>query len=428
LPVLLLGEPIMIIDERSAPAKAPRTFHFLILLFPFGVCGGYASITLAFLLGAHGVSAGAVGALIALSVLPQTWKVLWAPVVDSTLSAKAWYGIGALLVGLTLIAMSLLPHSPAALGLLSALVLVSSAASTFISMASEVFLAGLEPGLHGRASGWTQAGNLGGSGLGGGLALVLAERVHPAWVSGAALGLLCVACAAALPLFSESPRTHVHPTLRATLFEVCRDVWSLARSRDGLLVILLMLLPLGSGGAGVVLNAVAAREWHVSADLAAGVGGLGTGLIAIPAALIGGLLCDVMDRRLCYCLLGCAVVPVLTTAVFLPRTPLCWTAISLAYAAVGAACFGAFMAVVLEVIGEGAAATKFNLMASISNVTPALMPVVEGFLHDRGGSNLMFWGESALSLAAALLYSFVVWATRRRRPVDAALEGLGASA
>jgi MFS family permease len=414
--------------ERSAPAKVPHTSLFLVLFVPFGVCGGYVSVTLAFLLGAHGVSAATIGALVALGVLPQTWKMLWAPVVDATLSAKAWYGIGALLVGVTLVAMSLLPLSPASMALLSVLVFISSAASSFISMSTEVLIAGLEPSLHGRASGWAQAGNLGGSGLGGGLALILAERVHPAWISGAASGVLCVACAAALPLFAESPRTHVRPNLRTTLFEVGRDVWSLARSRGGLLVILLMLLPLGSGGAGVVLNAVAAREWHVSADLAAGVGGLGSGLIAIPAALVGGLLCDVMDRRLCYCLLGCAVVPILTAAVFLPRTPLCWTAVSLAYAAVGAACFGAFMAVVLEVIGEGAAATKFNLMASISNAPAALMPVVEGFLHDRGGSNLMFWGESVLSLAAALLFGLVVWATRRRGPAETAMEGLRASA
>jgi hypothetical protein len=38
--------------ERSGPAKVPRTFLFVILLAPFGACGGYASVTLAFLLGA----------------------------------------------------------------------------------------------------------------------------------------------------------------------------------------------------------------------------------------------------------------------------------------------------------------------------------------------------------------------------------------
>ena len=41
------------------------------------------------------MTVAAIGALVALSVLPQTWKVLWAPLVDTTLSPKLWYLIGA---------------------------------------------------------------------------------------------------------------------------------------------------------------------------------------------------------------------------------------------------------------------------------------------------------------------------------------------
>jgi hypothetical protein len=71
--------------------------------------------------------------------------------------------------------------------------------------------------------------------------------------------------------------------------------------------------------------------------------------------------------------------------------------------------------VVLEVIGRGAAATKFNLMASVSNVPIAVMPLVDGTLHDQHGSNAMFYGEAALSVAAAVLFGLLVLAWRPRK-------------
>jgi len=399
-------------DGAQASAKAPPLALFLLLYAPFGVSSGYVTVTLAFLLGAHGISATAVGALVALSILPQSWKVIWAPIVDATLSARAWYLIGAVATGLTLLALTLLPLTPSAMGWISVLIVASSVASTFTSMSAEVFLAHLEPKLQGRAGGWAQAGNFAGVGLGGSLALVLVERLPPAWISGVVLFVLCVACAAVLPWFHEGAASHRRPNLARTFLAVGRDVWDTSRTRAGLLVIVLMLLPLGSGGAQALLNSTASGEWRVGADLAATVGGLGVGLISIPAALAGGYLCDLMDRRACYCLMGCAVVPILVAAVFMPRTPFWWTVLSLAYGAAIAAAYSAYMGVVIEVIGKGAAATKFNLMASVSNVPITVMPLVDGVFHDKGGSNLMFYGESALSIAAAVLFALLVRATR----------------
>jgi MFS family permease len=405
-------------SSDAAPIKAPHTSVFLILLMPFGVSSGYVGVTLAFLLSAHGMKAAAIGGILALSILPQTWKVLWAPVVDTTLNAKTWYVLGALGVGLTIIAMSVIRTPMAALPLLSALVIVSSIASSFTSMASETFMANLDPQLQGRASGWSQAGNFAGAGLGGGLGLVLAQHVQAQWVSGAALGLLCIACAAPLLLLTEADRTHMRGTLRETLGEVLRDVWSVVRTRAGLLVIVLMLLPLGAGGASGIMTATA-RQWRVSGDLVGLVGGVGGGIVAIVGALIGGYVCDLMDRRTAYCLMGCLVAPVLIATALAPRTPLVWVTAFLAYGAVIAACYAAYSAVVLEVIGRGAAATKYNFMSSVANVPVTVMPLVDGFLHDRAGANAMFFGESTLSVVAALFFGLLVLSTRRWRPVPA---------
>jgi MFS family permease len=306
----------------------------------------------------------------------------------------------------------------AALPLLGALVVISSIASSFTSMASETFMANLDPHLQGRASGWAQAGNFAGGGLGGGLGLVLAQHVQAQWVSGGALGVMCIACAAPLALLTEADRTHMRTSMRETLVEVVRDVWSVVRTRAGVLVIVLMLLPLGSGGAGGIMTATAGT-WRVSGDVVALVGGVGSGLVSMVGALIGGYVCDIIDRRTAYCLFGCLVAPVLVATALEPRTPLVWITSSLIYGAVIAAAYSAYSAAVLEVIGRGAAATKFNFMSSVSNVPITLMPIVDGVLNDKGGANAMFFGESALSIGSALAFSVLVLATRRWRPVPA---------
>jgi len=45
------------------------------------------------------VSIGAIAGLVALSLFPQTWKVLWAPIVDTTLTTKKWFLISAVATG-----------------------------------------------------------------------------------------------------------------------------------------------------------------------------------------------------------------------------------------------------------------------------------------------------------------------------------------
>jgi MFS family permease len=395
--------------QEHAGAKGPHPSIFLALVFPFGLSTGYVNVTLAYVLAAKGLPVAAIGALVSLSVLPQTWKVVWAPLADTTLSPRLWYLIGALGVGLTVLAMSLIGQPASAMPLLSALAVVSSIASSFCGMTADSFLAHFDATRQGRASGWSQAGNFAGMGVGGGLGLYLAQHVQAQWVSGAVLAAVCLACAAVLPL-TPDPHRIVRPSLAATFAEVLRDVWSVVRSRAGLLVIFLMLLPLGSGG--IQWNSVAG-EWKVSADTVALTGGIVSGVVSGAAALLGGYVCDAMDRRTAYCLFGVLVALQIVIVAHLPRAPAVWIGASLLYQALVAAGYAAYSAVVLEVIGRGAAATKFNLMASVANVPITAMPLVDGLLHDRAGTNAMFYGEAALSVIAAALFATAVAASGR---------------
>jgi MFS family permease len=396
---------------EGAAGKHPHPWVFLALVTPVGVSTGYVSVTLAFVLAAKGMTVAAIGALYALSVLPQTWKVLWAPLVDTTLSPKVWFLLGAVGVGLTILAMSAIPQPAAAVPLLSALVIASSIASSLCYMTSDSFLAHFDSQQQGRASGWAQAGNFAGTGVGGGIGLYLAQHVHAQWVSGAGLMLLCLACGAVLPLIPKTPRL-VRPSVVATFMAVLREVWAVIRSRAGFLVIILMMLPIGSGGLQQIWNS-AAGEWKVSADTVALTGGVITGVASGAAALLGGYVCDVIDRRTTYCLFGVLIAVELVIVAHLPRTPAVWIGASVLYNALVAACYSAYSAVVLEVIGRGAAATKFNLMASVANVPVTFMPIVDGVLHDKHGTNAMFYGEAALSVAAAVVFGAIVLASGR---------------
>ena len=66
---------------------------------------GYFSVTLGYLLAQAGVTTQAVAALIAVYFVPQTWKFLWAPVADLTLTRKRWYVLSVALCALGFIAL-----------------------------------------------------------------------------------------------------------------------------------------------------------------------------------------------------------------------------------------------------------------------------------------------------------------------------------
>src|ERR1700693_5614250 len=137
--------------------------------------GGYLSVAIGYQLTQAGISVEQVAELVAFSYIPQTWKFLWAPVADTTLSRKRWYVLAGLVSALGIFVTGAVPADERSLPLLYAAVLVSTVASTFLAMATESLMVyNTPPELQGRAGGWFQAGNLGGNGLGGGAGLWLA--------------------------------------------------------------------------------------------------------------------------------------------------------------------------------------------------------------------------------------------------------------
>ena len=380
----------------------------MILIIPFGVVSGFVNVSLAFSLKAAGVSVGQVAAIVALVLLPHTWKFLWAPIIDATLSQKAWYWIGAILTAAGIVVMGALPPTAAGLALMSGVVFLTSSATSFVGMAVESLMAYATPeDQKGRAGGWFQAGNLGGSGLGGGLGLYLAQHLPAAWMAGAIVGGLCFLCSLALFLVPTPARSHGMQGLGAALREAVRDLWVVVREKAGTLALILCFLPIGSGAASGLWSAVA-DEWHAGPDVVAVVTGLLSGIISAVGCVMGGWISDRMDRWLAYLLYGLLQAGAAVAMAFLPRTPTTFVVLTSLYALITGLTYAGFTAFVLEAIGKGAAATKYSVYASLSNMPIYYMTTIEGIAHDRWGSSGMLLTEAVLCAAGAVLFTLVM--------------------
>jgi predicted MFS family arabinose efflux permease len=395
---------------QAPHAAVPPSAVFLPLFAPFGISSGYVSVTLAFLLARAGLSTLEITTIIAGTIWVQTWKVLWAPIVDTVGNPKLWYGLGATGTGAAILAMSVLPATVREVPAITLLALLSSAASTLVSMSSEIFLAQCVPApLRGRASGWAQAGNLGGGGVGGGLGLLLAEHVSQQWVSGAVLAVICFACWGCVRFMPAARRTHSVPSYVDELKGVVRDVWHVARSRVGYLALILMVLPIASGAAP--WSAIAG-EWGAGADLVALVNGVVGGLASAAGALVGGYVCDRMSPSRAYCVFGLIAGAIAVAMAWWARSPAAFIVFTLGYSALIGCGYAAYSAIVLQAIGQRSAATNFNLMAALANVPVALMTTFDGWVHDRFGTDAMLYGELALPAATIAGFVFFVIATR----------------
>ena len=386
----------------------------MFLIVPFGAMGGYLSITIGYQLTQAGVSVEQVAALVAFSYIPQTWKFLWAPVADTTLSRKRWYVLAGLVSAVGIFVTGAVPADERSLPLLYAAVLVSNVAVTFLAMASEsLMIYNTPPELHGRAGGWFQAGNLGGNGLGGGAGLWLAQTLPEPWMAGAALAVACALCGAALWFVPEPP-----PMARAghygrMLVAVLKDLWQVARARAGILALLICFLPIGSGAASNLWAAVA-DDWHASANTVALATGVFSGIVSALGCLAGGYGSDRMDRKTAYALYGLLMAMCTVAMAIAPRTEAMYVVFTLMYAFIQGLTYAGFTAVVLETIGLGAAATKFNVYASLSNMPIAYMTLIDGWAHTRWGAAGLLNVEAAIGVLGIIVFVAVAMALPRR--------------
>ena len=384
------------------------------LYFSFGASGGFLAGAAENVYVTGGVSTAAFGAVLSISLAPQVAKVLWAPLVDTTLTPKIWYLAATLAVAGAIVVGAALPVRAASLPALSAVSVVVAVGASFLGMAADSLMAhDTAPDQRGAAGGWSQAGNLGGAGVGAAASLAIVGLTHSLLLAGLGVAALTLLCALGLAF---APRSHSLPrqdTYLATLKLVAKDCWDVVRARLGWLTLLLFALPLGSGGAANLLTGIA-HEWRVGAGLLATLA-LGGAIATGVGSIAGGYVCDRMDRRAAYVLFGVLCGVAAAVAAVAPKTPGWFVVFGLSYNAALGMAYAAYAAANLEAIGRGAAATKYTLFASVANIPVTLMPLADGWADTRGGASAMLWLEFGVAVAAAAVFALVALATRPRR-------------
>ena len=405
--------------STPGPLKVPHPALFAILLYPFGAVSGYLTVTLAFNLSHNNVSLVAIGSLMAVSFIPNTWKFLWAPVVDITFTPKLWYTLAALLTGIGILAMGLIKPDTESLLAMNVVVVLASLASTFTSMSAEVIAVQVAPfEQKGRFGGWMQVGNFVGGGVGGTLGLELSERIPHPWVSGTVVGLTCLMCPLALYFVPTVVYRGGERALKRVKL-VATESWALVRSRAGALAILVLFLPMGTGAASGLWAAVGADDWKASADAVALTNGAWSGLISGIGCLLGGYFADKIDRKWSYALFGLMQAACAAGMALAPKTEMMFVVFTLLYALTSGLTYASFSAIALEVAGIGAAATTYNLLASLSNFPIQYMTVVDTQAHERWGPNGMLYTEAGICVVAVMAYLFIQQQVlSRRRPMD----------
>lgn len=413
----------------QTPTPHPHTHPlvFLLLIVPFGAASGFLGVTVVYLLGKAGVDPLTIAVLTGLSFLPHTFKFLYAPLVDLTLTRKRWFVLSSITSALGLALLGMVPATEAGLPWLRILVVVGNIATATLSMSVESLMAyNTAPDELGRTAGWFQAGNLGGGGLGGGLALVIAENTTLPWLPGVVLAIVCLLTGLAIRHTAEPP-AHVptsvpgrvasnalHAAWHAVL-HVFQDLWQVARSRTGYLGLLICFLPIGSGAAGNLFPLFAA-EWGATANDVAATSGALSGLLSAVGCMVGGHFCDRMDRRTAYALFGFLMVACALLMAWAPHTLTMYYVFVLGYGFIAGLCFASFTAVTLEAIGKGAAATKYSIFASLSNTPIAYMGIVNGYFYEKFGSNAGLASDAAMGVAGIVVFALVAVVSRRLHP------------
>ena len=251
-------------------------------------------VTLPFVLTRAGFSVAIAGSIAAAAAWPTTWRFLFAPVIDLSLTLRRWYLLGLTITTATIVLLGVVPIGPDTLGLITIGVLLSGVGSAVLLIPVVAMTAHcVEDAEKGRAAGWFQAGNLAGIGLGGSAGVWLASHTTVPTAAVITSGAMLV-CAVALTFVPDVTPVAAGQMLGRRLHEIWRDFRELTRSAEARFVIVLFLSPVGAGAMNLLWSAVA-PSWRATPDHVAVVSAAGFGLSAA-GCVTGGWFVDRVGR------------------------------------------------------------------------------------------------------------------------------------
>jgi MFS transporter, PAT family, beta-lactamase induction signal transducer AmpG len=144
------------------------------------------------------------------------------------------------------------------------------------------------------------------------------------------------------------------------------------------------------------------------------VTGIMGGLLSALGCMIGGWICDRMNSRNAYLLFGLISAACAVGMGYAPRTEMMFVIWTSLYAIALGLCYAGFTAFTLETIGKGAAATKYNIFAALSNSPIYLMTYIVGIAYTRLGAKGMLNTEAIFAVVAVVLFILIQKMTYRK--------------
>jgi MFS family permease len=399
-------------DDRE-PRPAPVWLYGIATL-PFGVGAGFAQFAMPFLLRRVGVPLDDIGKYVALCLAPSAYQFLWAPIVDLGPRRKYWLVWLSILGGVCLggaLLLDLRVHQSWFVDLA-----IAGGALTGLtgSCLGGLMATTLPDEVRGRAGGWSNAGNLGGAALGGGVIMLLSTRVPPFVLGGITILMVTVPALAVL-LIHEHPR---ESRAASVIFGgMARSIGKTLRSRTGITGILICISPVGTA-ALINLFSGLGPDYHVTETKLTLITGFLGSVVTALGALLGGYLADVMPRRVAYLGSGAVTAVVGFTMSYFPLDERSFEIGVIAYMFVAGFCYASFSAMVLEIVGQAteSASTQYTLFTAASNQAISYTTYLDGKGAASWGVRGMLRTDAAANLAGIAFLAVVMLVATRVRP------------
>ncbi len=365
---------------------------FGVTVLPVGITIGFFSTPLPFLLAQAGVPVDRIASTVSILSLPWIFCYLWAPLIDVKYRRRTWLIVSAIVaaaclcLALPLIGrVSLLEITVLSLG-------AGIASSLVLATCGGLLVTTLPPAAQAPAAAWYEGGKLGGSALGGGLMLWMAQHTSIALTVAGTAAIIVVPALLALAINEPSPSDS---RTKRTMGEIIGEVRTLLRSPARRWGILLLASPVGTGAATALLPAIAS-SYRVGGDGVVWINGVAGGLVLALGALSGALLPANWDRKLSY--VGAGLVNALTALILLtaPR-PEIYLLGTILYMATTGCCWARYAALVAETVGpvHAGAGTRFSLVSAAGTLPLAYMVWLDGVGFHRFGNRGLLWTDAA---------------------------------
>lgn len=394
-----------------------KPFYMFFLTMPQGLSQGFVTVALPFLLTQRGFSVAQASAVVALGFSANVWRFLWGPIVDISLSLKKWYWISLALCTASLLLLCFNSFSVKEQAFITFIVFVSQVAGTFMLLPINGFMAKCIPeNQKGKASGWYQAGTLVAVGAGGGAGLWFTTHFDVV-VAGLVICSASILSALVIFLIRDVPHRK-EASIFNELAGMGRDILAMLKVPVALLVILLVLLPIGTGAAANLWSAIA-KDWNTSPDTVALVTGILSGFVSAVGCVAGGFVIDRWGNWVAYLGSGILCALITFTMAIMPMEPYVYITGVLAYTFGIGLINAAFTSVILYAIGKRNVATKYSLLASVGNLPVVYMTAFDGWSHDKYNSKYMLLIEAAAGILFIFIFFVILKSVSKKKLVPA---------